>query len=428
MVILAQRTGEVENLGSQAVQADRNPHEVTVSVVMPCLNEAENVVQCVSLANEVLAKNGIEGEVIVADNGSDDGSPALAAGAGAHVVHQPLRGYGNAYHAGFAAARGNYIIMGDADRTYDFREIPNYLSHLEDGADLVMGNRMANIEPGAMPWLHRYIGNPVMTLLLRILFRPPVRDVWCGMRGLRREALPVLGLRAPGMEFALEMIIRASKEGLRIDEIPITLHQRGGTSKISTFRDGWRALRLMLLYNATYLFIVPGLLIAFLGVFAMVTVLTGLDVLGRPWFIHTLIGGSLLVMAGVQVIGLGTCARTFAALHMKEPDPLFRRLDGRVRLEHGLVAAVAFLIAGLGVGGWVVGEWANLGFGALSEVRLAVVAATLVMVGVEVFFTSFLLSVLALGHTAPQVEDHKSRAHVDRGSDFRNLERSSRVV
>ena len=227
--------------------------------MIPCLNEAENIEQCVSAAWDALEANGISGEVIVADNGSTDGSAELARAAGARVVHEPRRGYGSAYLAGFAAARGDYIVMADADLTYDFAEIPRFVKELDDGAQLVMGDRMDSIHDGAMPWMNRHIGNPVLSGFLNLLYRTNVRDVHCGMRALRRDVLPVLDLNSTGMEFASEMVIRAAKQQLDVREFPIEYHPRGGESKLSPMRDGWRHLRLMLVYSPTALFIVPGL-------------------------------------------------------------------------------------------------------------------------------------------------------------------------
>src|SRR4051794_3948911 len=248
-----------------ALESPAEERKPLVSVVIPCLNEAGNIVQCVSNALRVLDAPRIDGEVVVVDNGSDDGSAALAEAAGAMVVHEPRRGYGRAYLAGFAAARGDYIVMIDADLTYDFEEIPRFVAKLGAGADLVMGNRMDNIQPGAMPWLNRYIGNPVLSGFLKMLYRTPVRDAHCGMRALRRDALPRLDLRSDGMEFASEMVIRASKAALDVREFPIALHPRGGESKLNPFSDGWRHVRLMLLYNPNFLFLLPGFALAVVG-------------------------------------------------------------------------------------------------------------------------------------------------------------------
>src|SRR3954462_3290530 len=250
--------------------------DVVVSVVIPCLNEEDNIERCVSTALEAMGSAGIRGEVVVADNDSEDRSAELATAAGARVVHEPRRGYGSAYLAGFAAARGRYIVMGDADLTYDFNEIPRFVEHLDEGAELVMGNRMENIHPGAMPWHHRYIGNPVLTGILNVFFRTGVSDAHCGMRALRRDVLPRLDLRTTGMEFASEMVIRASKEKLRIAEFPIQYHPRGGESKLSSWRDGWRHLRFLLVHSPTYLFVVPGLLMAVLGALIALVSVSGI--------------------------------------------------------------------------------------------------------------------------------------------------------
>src|SRR3954469_13270157 len=238
--------------------ADATVTPLKVSVVIPCLNEEANIVECVTRARHPLEENGIPGEVIVADNASEDRSAELAAAAGARVIYEPRRGYGSAYLAGFAAARGRYIVMADADLTYDFREIPRFVEHLEEGAELVIGDRMDNIHPGAMPWLHRYVGNPVLTAVLNLFFNTGVSDAHCGMRALRRDVLARLDLRATGMEFASEMVIRASKEKLKISEFPIEYHPRGGESKLLSFRDGWRHLRFLLVHSPTYLFMLPG--------------------------------------------------------------------------------------------------------------------------------------------------------------------------
>jgi hypothetical protein len=370
--------------------------ELTVSVVIPCLNEEENIDSCVRLARAVLEEHGIDGEVIVADNASEDRSAELAAAAGARVVTERRRGYGNAYMAGFAAARGRYIVMGDADLTYDFREIPRFLEQLDGGGDLVMGDRMDNIRPGAMPWLHRYVGNPVLTGILNLFFHAGVSDAHCGMRGLRREVLPRLDLRTTGMEFASEMVIRAAKQGLDVREIPIAYHPRAGESKLSSFRDGWRHLRFLLVHSPTYLFLVPGAFMVVLGTVVSVTVLAQVNVFGRPWELHTMIAGSLLLVIGAQVLTLGLCARAYATYILGEHDPWFDRMSARLKLEHGLLAGALVMFVGLAIVGVIVVQWGQQGFGELSEERLAVLAATLVILGIQIFFASFLLSILGL--------------------------------
>jgi glycosyltransferase involved in cell wall biosynthesis len=367
-----------------------------VSVVIPCLNEAPTIAQCVVRAREVLASRALTGEVIVVDNGSDDGSADLARAAGAIVFAEPRRGYGSAYLAGFAVARADYIIMVDADLTYDFDEIPRFLRELDAGADLVVGNRMENIEPGAMPWLNRYIGNPLLSGFLNLLFRTNVRDAHCGMRALRRSLLPRLDLRSTGMEFASEMVIRASKAELDVRELPIRLHPRAGSSKLSPLRDGWRHLRLILVYHPNFLFVLPGLVMLLLGGLLMALVIARVPLFGRHFFIHTLIGGSLLVVAGSQLIAFALCARVYALYHLGLRDRWLERLQARVRLEHGLLLGGALAVTGLALEGIIVGKWVARGLGSLAEQNLAVLAATLVIAGLQIFFTSFLLSILGL--------------------------------
>jgi glycosyltransferase involved in cell wall biosynthesis len=364
--------------------------------VIPCLNEARSIRRCVTEARAALASGGWDGEVIVADNGSDDRSAQLATEAGAVVVHEPRRGYGSAYRAGFAAARGDYIVMADADLTYDFGDIPRFVEKLDAGADLVMGDRMGGIQPGAMPWLHRYIGNPVLTGILNLFFRTGVRDAHCGMRAVRRSALPRLDLRTTGMEFASEMVIRAGKERLAIEEIPIHYHPREGQSKLSSFRDGWRHLRFLLVHSPTWLFIVPGAAMAAIGTLVALTVLFEINVFGREWDLHSMVAGALLMIVGTQVLALGLCAHAYGTYFMGEKDPWFDKMRARFRLEHGLVLGGLILLAGLAIAASIGVVWIERGFGQLSEERLAVLAATLIIVGIQIFFSSFLISILGL--------------------------------
>ena len=369
---------------------------IRVTVVIPCLNEAESIERCVRAASDALQAGGLAGEVVVADNGSDDGSPDLARAAGARVVHEPRRGYGSAYLAGFAAARGEYIVMADADLTYDFDEIPRFVSKLDDGAELVMGDRMKGIQPGAMPWLHRYVGNPVLTGILNLFFRTGVRDAHCGMRALRRDVLPRLDLRTTGMEFASEMVIRAGKARLEIEELPIDYHPREGESKLSSFRDGWRHLRFLLVHSPNWLFIIPGAVLAVLGSLIAATVLLQLDIFGREWDLHSMVAGALLMIVGTQVLALGLCAHAYGTYFMGEKDVWFDRMRSIFRLEHGLMLGGTVLAGGLVISTVILGTWVERGFGQLSEERLAVFAATLIIVGIQIFFSSFLLSILGL--------------------------------
>jgi glycosyltransferase involved in cell wall biosynthesis len=369
---------------------------LVVSVVIPCLNEEENIEACVTQALEAMLVAGIPGEVVVADNASTDRSAELAVAAGARVVHEPRRGYGSAYMAGFAAARGKYIVMGDADLTYDFNEIPRFVDELDKGAELVMGDRMDNIQPGAMPWLHRYVGNPVLSGILNGFFKTGISDAHCGMRALRRDVLPRLDLRTTGMEFASEMVIRAGKEKLRIAEFPIDYHPRGGESKLNTWRDGWRHLRFLLVHSPTHLFVLPGLVLSVVGLLIALVSVSNVEVFGRQWQLHTTVGGSMLMIVGVQVVALGLCAHAYGSYFMGEKDAWFDRMRARYRLEHGLLLGAASATVGVITGIVILGMWVNSGFGSLSEERLAILATTMVVIGLQTVFSSFLLSILGL--------------------------------
>jgi glycosyltransferase involved in cell wall biosynthesis len=368
----------------------------TISVVIPCLNEAENITTCVTAALESIRSSGLAGEVIVVDNGSDDDSAALATTAGGLVTAEPIRGYGNAYRAGFAAARGDYIVMADADLTYDFAELPGFIAELDNGADMVLGDRMQNIHPGAMPWHHRYIGNPLLSRLLNLLFHTGVTDAHCGMRAFRSDRLTLLDLRTSGMEFASEMVVRAAQTGLDIREIPIEYHQRGGESKLSSFRDGWRHIRFLLLHAPNHLFILPGALVSVAGGLVSLATLTHLDLLGRRWELHTLIAGSLLLIVGTQTVTLGICAHAYATYFMGMRDRWFDRARERLRLEHGLAIGAALICVGVAIVAIILLNWLSSGLGSLAQERSAISAATLVVVGIQLIFSSFLLSIIGL--------------------------------
>ncbi len=366
-----------------------------VSVVIPCLNEAMNIGECVTRARAALERTGIAGEVLVVDNGSDDGSGELARQAGATVIDEDRRGYGSAYLAGFNASRGEYIVMIDADLTYDFDEIPRFVERTRSGG------RSRDGQPDEPHRARRDVaGQPGReSAPLRVPEpRAPVAcqrcPLWasCGST----HGPPALDLHSSGMEFASEMVIRAAKVRLDIRELPIELHQRGGESKLSPFRDGWRHLRLILQHNPTALFIVPGVILTVLGVLAELTVFLHISVFGRPWYIHTVIAGSALVIVGFQVVGLGLCGRAYNFFVVGDHDSLFEGFGRRFTLEQALVAALALFGAGLALGGIVVSNWVSNGFGSLGQERLAILAMTLVVAGIQVFFTSFLISLLGL--------------------------------
>jgi glycosyltransferase involved in cell wall biosynthesis len=372
-----------------------SPTARRVSVVIPCLNEAGNIEQCVQAARRVLDDNNLEGEVLVVDNGSEDNSAELARAAGARVVEEPRRGYGQAYQAGFEAADGDYIVMIDADLTYDFNEIPNFVRELDGGAELVMGNRLQNVQPGAMGFLSK-IGNPLLSGFLNMLYRTPVGDAHCGLRAVRKDALPRLDLRSTGMEFASEMVIRAGHAGLKVSELPIALHQRGGESKLSPFRDGWRHLRLMLVFSPNFLFMIPGAVMVTLGLLIDILVLSKTELFGRHFFIHAEIAGSFLIIIGIEVMALGLIARTYGIYFMGLHDPFLERMRARFKLEHGLLVGGTILVAGLIGGLAIVIDWLAKGAGSLGEGEVALLAATIMVAGLQIFFTSFLLSILGL--------------------------------
>lgn len=371
----------------------------TVSVVLPCLNEFESVATVVDEARAVLRDAGIDGEVIVVDNGSTDGSAEAAASAGARVVFEPRRGYGSAYLAGFREARGDLVVMADADGSYDLSAMPRFVDMLRDGSDVVMGSRFrGKIEPGAMPWLHRFVGSPVLSGLLNLLYGTGVGDAHCGMRALRRSALPALRLRMPGMEFASEMIVNAARAGLRIGEVPVDYRVRQGHSKLHPLRDGWRHLRFLLLYSPTHLFLVPGLVLLAVGLALVLALLPGPLRLG-PYFldIHFMVLGALLALVGFQIVALGLYAKTLAvALGLQGIDRTMRLLRRVFSLERGLLAGFLLFAVGFAVDASIVLSWFASGFGPLNEVRPALFALIAMLLGMQIAFSSLFLSAVEM--------------------------------
>lgn len=375
--------------------------EVVVSVVMPCLNEEATIGECIAKALRALDKHSICGEVVIADNGSTDRSIEIAASFDqrVRVVHQSQRGYGAAYLKGFAEAQGRYIVMGDSDNTYDFGELERFLGPLRNGYDLVMGNRFkGQILPGAMPWLHRYVGNPVLSGILNLFFHTGIGDAHCGIRAFRGEALEKMRLQTPGMEFASEMVINAAKAGLRMTEVPITYYPRQGQSKLRSFRDGWRHLRFMLLYSPTWLFAIPGLTLFAVGMLVLLLLLPGpLTVGGHAYDVHAMVVGSLLAILGFQVVNLGVYARTYAVnQHFDENDPVLVPLWRYFTLERGIYVGLTLLAVGSISLLWVLKRWVEVSFGPMDEMRLALIGMTFFVLGVQTVFSSFFLSLLGL--------------------------------
>ncbi|MGE5236847.1 MAG: glycosyltransferase family 2 protein [Acidobacteriota bacterium] len=375
-----------------------------LSIVMPCLNEAETVGRCVSEALSFLTSSGVTGEVVVADNGSTDGSRELAVTAGARVVTIGERGYGAALLGGIGAARGRFVVMGDADGSYDFTALGSFLSRLREGYQLVMGNRFAGgIAPGAMPGLHRYVGNPLLSAIGRLFYRSRCRDFHCGLRAFHRGAILALDLRTTGMEFASEMVVKATLGGLRVAEVPTTLRPDGRSTapKLRTWHDGWRHLRFLLLYSPRWLFLVPGMTMVIGGSLVGAVLLPGPRTVGGVTFdVHTLLYAGMAVVIGFQAIGFALFTTVFAVSEGLLPETArVRSMLRLASLEGGLV--VGTVIFGLGVGGslWAVRVWDATSFGNLDPAHMlrtvipAVVACTL---GCEVILASFFLSVLRL--------------------------------
>ncbi|HUF01665.1 MAG TPA: glycosyltransferase family 2 protein [Gaiellaceae bacterium] len=369
-----------------------------ISVVIPCLNEEKAIGQVVEQAWEGIRSSGRSGEVVVVDNNSTDRSAEIAAEHGALVVTEPSPGYGSAYLRGLSTARGAYVVMGDADGTYPIADLGPFVERLANGDDLVIGSRFeGEIHRGAMPWANRYIGNPILTGLLNLLFGVKVSDAHCGMRAIRRDTLPVLDLHSTGMEFASEMVFKAYRRRLRVSEIPIEYFPRTGESKLNRFGDAWRHVRFMLLYSPSWLYLVPGGLLLLLGLAGMLALATGpIDVFGRSWQIHTMLGFVALTLIGAQVIQLGVFARTYARVRIGERDPLLERLGRRLRLEHGLVAGgglIALSLAGLAA---IAVEWARAGFGALGRAFETALLVTTFGLGLQIVFGAFFLALLTM--------------------------------
>lgn len=384
----------------QRAKAPETPQPVTleVSVVLPCLNEEETVAAVVDEALTGLRKSGLTGEVIVVDNGSVDRSAEVARARGARVISEPRRGYGSAYLAGLAEARGEFIVLADADGTYPLDDLDRLLRPLRAGNDLVLGSRLnPSMQAGAMRWSHRWIGNPILTGMLNLLFRAGVSDAHCGLRAIRRSALPPLDLQTTGMEFASEMVVKAAKRRLAIAEVPISYRVRGGVSKLAPYHDAWRHVRFLLVHSPTFLFFVPGGLLFAVGAVALAVLAPGpLNLFGRVWEIHTVIVASLLTLVGAQVIQLGVFARTFAVIYLQERDRMLEGLWSRMNLERGLAIGGAVLVAGFAVLAEIVTRWILNGFGELHQEHLTVLALTLIGLGVQFLFASFFLSILGL--------------------------------
>jgi glycosyltransferase involved in cell wall biosynthesis len=380
---------------------------VELSVVIPCLNEADTLATCIEKAKRALSDSSIAGEIIVADNGSTDESLTIASRLGARVVRVDAKGYGSALMGGIAAARGKYIIMGDADDSYDFMEIPKFLERLRQGYDLVQGCRLpaggGQIMAGAMPFLHRWWGNPMFSFMARRWFYAPIHDVYCGLRGFTQELYQRLNLRCTGMEFATEMIIKTSLYRYKITEVPITLHPDGRTSHaphLKTYRDGWRTLRFFLIYSPRWLFYLPGVFFIILGILGYGVVFSRIPVLGVTLDAHTLLFASLSILCGYQSVLFAIFSKTFAINEGLLPeDPRLARLFQLINLERGLIVATAALCLGVALLLWAINAWREVGFGPMDypkTMRLVIPGATLTALGVQTMLSSFFVSILGM--------------------------------
>jgi glycosyltransferase involved in cell wall biosynthesis len=372
-----------------------SPH---ISVIIPCLNEEAAVGKVVDQAFEGIRRSGRSGEVIVVDNASTDRSAEVAAAHGAIVVSERRRGYGSAYLAGLEAARGEFLVMGDADDTYPLDELSEFVEKLDRGDDLVIGSRFkGTIHGDAMPFLNRFVGNPILTGVLNVLFGVKVSDAHCGMRAVRREALPVLDLHSTGMEFASEMVFKAYRRGLTVSEVPIDYYPRVGESKLNRFGDAWRHVRFMLLYSPSWLYLGPGSFLLLLGIIGMLALAAGpVDTFGHTWQIHTMLGFVALTLIGAQVIQLGVFARTYARVRIGERDALLDRLGSHLTLERGLIIGTSLALASV-LGLAAVGaEWASNGFGALGRAYETALLVTGLGLGIQIVFGAFFLALLTM--------------------------------
>jgi glycosyltransferase involved in cell wall biosynthesis len=390
---------------SPSLAAKPVPKEPELSVVMPCLNEARTIGTCIRKAQDSFERLGIAGEVVVADNGSTDGSQQIAEELGARVVHVEQRGYGAALTGGIAAARGRWVIMGDADDSYDFSALEPFVQRLREGYDLVGGNRFkGGIRPGAMPWLHRRLGNPVLSFVGRRLYGTPCGDIYCGLRGFDREKVAALDIRSSGMEFAIEMIVKATMQGLRVTEVPTTLSPdaEGREPHLSTWRDGWKSIRLLLLYSPKWLFLYPGLFLLTVGLAGMAWLIPGNRSIGSIGFdVTTLLYFALAVILGLQSVYFFLTARWFGITEGLLPeDPLIRRVVERPRrLEWALLVGLLLVASGLGLSLYALTTWNEAGFGQLDypdTLRIVIPGVTLIACGMQTVLSALFLAVLGL--------------------------------
>src|SRR5262245_33168066 len=397
----------IRGSGLSGAVSDPSADTIEVSVVMPCLNEADTLAVCIQKAQRVLQEQGIRGEIVIADNGSKDGSQAIANNLGVRVVAVEAKGYGNALMGGIAAARGKFVIMGDADDSYDFLEVPKFVVKLREGYELVQGCRLPSgggtVKPNAMPFLHRWLGNPMFSIMVRQMFWAEIHDVYCGLRGFTKELYDRLQLRCTGMEFATEMIIKSNIYGTKITEVPITLHPDGRKAHkphLKTFRDGWRTLRFFLMYSPRWLFLYPGFFLIILGLLGYAVAMPGITAGGVTFDAHTLLFSSLFTLLGYQSILFAIFAKTFAISEGLLPENRrMTRFYEIVNLERGLILAVVMLLGGIVLLLAAVNQWRVHNFGALDyahTMRYVIPGFTLTALGFQTILSGFFVSILGM--------------------------------
>ena len=368
-----------------------------LSIILPCRNEETALPICLKQIKEVIKKHKINAEIIVSDS-SYDNSPDIAKKNGVTLIKHDKEGYGNAYLEGFKHAKGKYIFMADPDNTYDFNYIPEFLNSLKNNNDFVIGNRFSNkMEKGSMPTLHKYIGNPLLSFTLRLLFQTKIKDSQCGMRAIKKEALEKLKLTTTGMEFASEMIIKSLKNNIRIKEIPISYKKRLGTSKLNSFKDAWRHLRFMLLYSPLFLFFIPGLITFLIGINTFLLIYTNnLKILGIQFYTHPLFLASLLIISGYQLIIFSIFAKTYAITHLNEKNQSFEKLYRYITLEKASILGIILAITGLTIYLTIFNTWITRNLGSLNQIKNLVLALTLTILGIQTIFSAFMLSILGI--------------------------------
>jgi glycosyltransferase involved in cell wall biosynthesis len=371
----------------------------TISVILPCLNEEAGIAICIKKINEVFSKENIKGELIVVDNNSTDKSPEIARSMGAKVVFQPIRGYGAAYIKGLDEAGGDYLIIADADDTYDFYQIPQFVKTLDEGYDLVMGNRFkGNMAKGAMTFSHRYIGNPIITFVFRVFFQTHLSDIMCGMRAFTKEAYKKMELKCLGMEFATEMVFAGLRQSLKMAEVPANYFPRKGETKLRSLEDAWRHFRFMLLFSPDWLFIVPGMTLFILGFIALLLAGWGhLNILGHRFDTHSMVFFTFFSLLGFQIVTLGLFAKTYSLLEgLGKRDKLLEKLYRKFNLEKGLTIGAGLALIGFFISIYILSKWIKMGFGPLDEIKFSLVSLLLMILGIQTIFSSFFISILLL--------------------------------